>query len=295
MGSGNWSTLSYIARPGRLTSAGACAPLLDAVPPDVAGIARVAQGLLIHEHLAGAYEVVLSDADRQTVHIRPAGELLARIAERDDRPLDIPRAPEHRVAGNCRHFTALLVTVLRARGIPARARCGFGDYLVDGWYEDHWVGEYWNPGQRRWVLVDAQLDERQRDLFGIDFDVNDVPRDRFLVAGEAWARCRAGVARPEAFGLNILDEAGWWWIAGNLMRDAAALGAVELLPWDRWGVMPAPHEPVDDERLALFDQLARLTREPDEHADELRRLCADDRLRVPASVRNELRDRDEPL
>ena len=34
--------------------------------------------------------------------------------------------PERRFVGNCRHFTVLLCAFLRARGVPARARCGFG-------------------------------------------------------------------------------------------------------------------------------------------------------------------------
>jgi hypothetical protein len=123
----------------------------------------------------------------------------------------------------------------------------------------------------------------------------DVPRDRFLVAGDAWTRCRAGRADPDTFGLSVTDEAGWWWIAGNLMRDAAALGTVELLPWDSWGAMPAPEETIDEERMALFDELARFTLDPDGNADELRRLCADERLRVPPTVRNDLRHRDEPV
>lgn len=283
------------ARPGRLTSAGAYGPLLDAIPADVAGIAQAEQGLLIHEHLAHRYDVMLSEADRQTVHLRAVEQLLASVAERDDRPFTVARPPRQRVAANCRHFTVFLVTVLRARGVPARARCGFGDYFIEGRYEDHWVGEYRDAGRQRWVLVDAQLDQHQRDLFGIDFDVTDVPRDRFLVAGEAWVRCRTGRADPETFGLSVIDEAGWWWIAGNLMRDAAALCGLELLPWDTWGAMPGPDEPIDDERIALFDELARLTRNPDEHLDELRQLCADDRLRVPARVHNELRQRDEPV
>ncbi|BCJ59096.1 hypothetical protein [Micromonospora endophytica] len=46
----------------------------------------------------------------------------------------------------------------------------------------------------------------------------------------------------------MLDESGLWWIAGNLMRDAAALHAVEVLPWDVWGVMPAPNEKIDGDR-----------------------------------------------
>ncbi|GAB3798906.1 transglutaminase domain-containing protein [Micromonospora zhanjiangensis] len=310
-------------RPGRMTSPGAYAGLLDTMPADLPGAVRAGHGLLVHEHLTQVYGVTLTDADRETVHLRPVEQLLARIAERDDRPLDVPRPPERRVAANCRHFTVLLVTALRTRGVPARARCGFGNYFGTGWHEDHWVAERWvagssgsdagsggsdagsggsdagsgrrDAGSGRWVLTDGQLDERQRELFGIEFDVLDVPRDRFVVAGDAWARYRAGTLDPDRCGLSGVPEGGWWWIAGNLMRDAAALCGTELLPWDCWGAMPEPADSLDDERAALFDELARLTLDPDTHADELRRLTADARLRLPPTVRNALRHRPEPL
>jgi len=282
--------------PATMTSAGRYASLFDPLPRDVAALAAVAQGLLIHEHIAQAYGVTLTDEDRATVHIRPAEQLLERIIARDDRPLATGRAVADRVAGNCRHFTVLMVAMLRAQGTPARARCGFGAYFVDGLFEDHWVCEYWHAGQERWMLVDAQIDEKQRGMFRIDFDLTDVPRDRFLVAGDAWARCRVGAADPRAFGLSTLNEAGYWWIAGNLMRDVAALDNIELLPWDCWGAMPKPEEQIDDDRNALYDRLAALTHDPEADFAELRRLCReDDRVRVPSAVYNELRDRAEPI
>jgi transglutaminase-like putative cysteine protease len=282
--------------PATMTSAGRYASLFDPLPRDVAALAAVAQGLLIHEHIAQAYGVTLTDEDRSTVHIRPVEQLLERIIARDDRPLATGRAVADRVAGNCRHFTVLMVAMLRAQGTPARARCGFGAYFVDGLFEDHWVCEYWHAGQERWMLVDAQIDEKQRGMFRIDFDLTDVPRDRFLVAGDAWARCRAGAADPRAFGLSTLNEAGYWWIAGNLMRDVAALDNIELLPWDCWGAMPKPEEQIDDDRNALYDRLAALTHDPEADFAELRRLCReDDRVRVPSAVYNELRDRAEPI
>ncbi|MCS7484517.1 transglutaminase-like domain-containing protein [Umezawaea endophytica] len=280
-------------RPGPMTSAGAHAGLLTRLPHDVAGLAAVGHGLLIHEHIAPSYDVELSDDDRATVHLRRVEDLLGRIAERDGRPLTEPREPGDRVPGNCRHFTVLLVTALRAFDVPARARCGFGDYFGTGTFEDHWVAEHWNGD--RWVLVDGQIDAVQRGLFPIDFDVTDVPRDRFLVAGEAWRRCRAGEADPALFGLAFAGESGLWWIAGNLMRDAAALLNVELLPWDCWGAMPGPEEEIGRETAALFDRLAGLTLDPDANADELRELCQDERLGVPAVVRNAVRERDEPV
>ena len=288
-------TLSCYTRPTAMTSAGRFAPLLDALPRDVAGLAAVAQGLLVHEHMAPSYGVTLSDEARASVHIRPVEQMLERITARDSRPLTDPRPVAERLAVNCRHFTVLMVAMLRAQGRPARARCGFGGYFTSGFFEDHWVCEYWHSDQRRWILADAQIDDRQRGWFSIDFDVTDVPRDRFLVAGQAWARCRAGAADPDTFGLSLVDEAGSWWIAANLMRDAAALGNLEVLPWDTWGAMPGPGDRIDDDTAALFDRLAALTQTPDEAFAELRRLGQDDRLRVPSVVRNAVRAREEAI
>jgi Transglutaminase-like superfamily len=286
----------FYVQPAVMTSAGQYGPLIAALPGDVPALAAAVQGVFIHEHIAPVYGVTLSDEERASVHVRPAETLLELITARDGRPLDEPRAPEARLPVNCRHFTVLMTAMLRAHGTPARARCGFGAYFTNGFFEDHWVCEYWHAGQQRWILVDAQIDETQRKLFSIDFDVTDVPRDQFLVAGAAWASCRSGTAEPDRFGLSLVGESGDWWIAANLMRDAAALGNLELLPWDCWGAMPAPGRPVGEADRTLFDRLAALTQEPDTCLAELRRLCQEDaRLRVPETVRNAVRGREEHL
>ena len=212
----------------------------------------------------------------------------ATIVSRDSRPLYVARPPARRLPGNCRHFTVLMTAMLRAHGTAARARCGFGGYFGTDMFEDHWVCEYWHTGQNRWILVDAQVDDVQRGWFGIDFDTTDVPRDRFLVAGQAWTRYRSGAADPAKFGLSVIGEAGDWWIAANLMRDAAALHNIEVLPWDCWGSMPAPSQPITGDLATLFDRLAAVTQEPDSAFAELRQLCSGERLRVPPTVRREV-------
>lgn len=287
--------LAYYTEPGTMTSAGRYAPLLADLPHDIPALAAVSQGLLIHEHMAAEYGVPLSESDRASVHTRPVRQLLAQITARDDRPLTTAREPAGRLPGNCRHFTVLTVAALRAQGRPARARCGFGAYFGTGMFEDHWVCEFWDPAQRRWRLVDAQLDDVQRGWFPIDFDVTDVPRDQLLVAGQAWQQVRAGAADPDRFGLSLINETGDWWIAANLMRDASALLNLELLPWDVWGAMPEPGTPISPELAALFDRLAVLTQAPDESLADLAELCRDDRLRVPAAVYNAARNRKEDL
>ena len=56
-----------------------------------------------------------------------------------------------------------------------RARCGSGSYFNPGHFYDHWICEYGNAVQARWVRVDAQIDDVQRAILKIDFDVLEVP------------------------------------------------------------------------------------------------------------------------
>ena len=276
--------------PVGLSDAGIWALQFAALPDDVAGLARVLQGLLIHEHMPEVYTVTFSDRQRGEPHVRSAGEILERIAVHDARPLSQPRPPGERFAGCCRHYALLHVAILRSKGIAARARCGFGAYFTQGRFVDHWVTEYFDEAQRRWILADAQIDDRQRALFGIDFDTLDVPRDRFLVAGDAWRLCRDGQTDPRSFG--VLDMAGLWFIASNVIRDVAALNNREMLPWDVWGAMTRDDAGID---LPLIDRLAGLTYEPDRHLEELRTLSVDPRIAVPPTVFNAVRGRPEAV
>ena len=283
-------------RPAVMTAPGRYQPLLADLPRDIADLAAVAHGLLIHEHITGPYGVRLTEQRRSSVHVRPVAALLGRMMAEDSRPLSVAREPAGRLPGNCRHFTVLAVAMLRAQGTPARARCGFGGYFGSGAFEDHWVCEYWDQAAQAWKLADAQINDVQLKLFDVDFDLMDVPRDKFLVAGDAWRLCRAGGADPATFGLSLLSQGGYWWIAANLLRDVAALNNLEMLPWDVWGAMPAPDQTISAELYALFDRLAGLTGDPDAADAELTTAYADDpRLHVPATVYNAVLNRAEPV
>jgi hypothetical protein len=288
------SRLDFYTGLAAMTSGGKYAPMFDELPQDLAALVCVVQGLLLHEHAAPAYGVTLADERKSESHIRSVERMLDRLLAHDGQPLSAARPIDERLVGICRHFTVLLVAMLRAQGVPARGRCGFGSYFAPGCFYDHWVCEYWNGAEARWVRVDAQLDEVQRAMLKVDFDVLDVPHDRFVIAGDAWAQCRAGDADPSTFGIFAMR--GLWFIAGNLMRDLAALNNMEMLPWDVWGAMTRPDEPLQNDQLALFDRLAVVTRAPDASFAELRRLYeGDDRLRVPATVFNAMLNRPETI
>ena len=286
--------LNFYRDNGPMTADATHAALYGALPDDIPSLARVMHGLLLHQHIAPAYGQTLSGERLAEPHIRSVRRMLDQLLAHDSSALTTARSPDKRLVGVCRHFTTLFVTALRARGYAARARCGFGAYFEADKFVDHWVCEYWNAAQSRWILVDAQVDEVQRGLFKIDFDLLDVPRDRFVIAGEAWRQCREGGQDPGRFG--IMQMNGLWFVAGNVLRDFAALNNVEMLPWDVWGPMFRPGDTADAEQLALFDRLAALTQSPDASFAELRELYEQGPdLKVPPTVFNAVLNRPEAV
>jgi len=273
---------SYYATPGPLSDLGAHAARVKGLPADLAELCAVVQGLVVHPFLAHLYGLAPGAVRHAELELRPVAAMLDRALALDPRSFAEPRAPEKRVVGNCRHFTLLLCSLLRAHGVPARARCGFASWFDPTSFVDHWVCEVWDEARGAWRLVDAQLDARQREAFRLTFDPLDVPRTAFLVAGEAWQRCRGGNADPQAFG--IMDLRGLWFVRGNVVRDLAAFAKRELLPWDGWGLMKDQHES-DAAELALLDRVAELTLAGDGRHDERLKLQASEPgLRVPTRV-----------
>lgn len=273
---------AYWVTPGALTDMSAYRAQVGELPAAVSDLCRVVQGLIVHPFLAHLYNLPPSALRLDELEIRSAAGMVARILELDGRPLAEARPPERRFVGNCRHFTVMLCALLRAQGVPARARCGFGGYFEAPRFADHWVCEVWDETRAAWHLVDAQIDAIQREAMRLAFDPLDVPRDQFLVAGAAWQRCRREEVDPQLFG--IMDLRGLWFVRGNVVRDLAALTKRELLPWDGWGLM-ATQADSDARELALLDHVAELTQDADARHDELLRVqSSDPGLRVPPTV-----------
>ena len=278
--------LAYFVQPGPITQPGPYASLLDELPADMGELCRIVQGLTIHYFWAERYGIKHTAERQSEVQLRTITRRLARTLELDSRSLAEARPLEKKIVGNCRDFSVLLVSILRHLGIPARARCGFGAYFFPNHYEDHWVVEYWNAGQARWILVDSQLDAFQCEALKIPFNPLDVPRDQFIVGGQAWSMCRSGQANPDNFG--IFDIHGLGFVRGDFVRDVAALNKVELLPWDCWGIIEKPEEN-DPDDLAFLDRLAELTGGDVPDLESVQRIFqADPRLRVNETIHSDV-------
>ncbi|MFN2150914.1 MAG: transglutaminase-like domain-containing protein [Anaerolineales bacterium] len=278
--------LKYYATPGPFTDPAGQAHLFDGLPSEIGELCRVVQNNLLHIFWADRYGRTLSDKEKETVNVRSARQKLNLMQTKDPRPLPVPRILELRQIGNCRDFSVMLAAILRHQGVPARARCGFGAYFLPDHFEDHWVCEYWHADRQRWVLVDAQLDEFQCRELGVTFDPLDVPRDQFIVAGQAWQMCRHGQADPRQFG--IFEWHGWWFIWGNVIRELLAFNKIELLPWDYLPncMTHQLEDPLPETtELAWYDGIAALTLAGDAAFPELRAIFeADPRFQLPAEI-----------
>jgi hypothetical protein len=276
------SVAAIYAQAGPLTDLSMHRAHLACLPAAIADLCRVVQGVLIHVFWQGMDATPLDDERRRASSTRSAAAKLAAILALDDRPITVARSPERRLPATSRDYSLLLVALLRHQGIPARSRCGFATYVAPQRYEDHWLVEYWDADEHRWVLVDPQMDEAQRTVLNVSFDPRDVPRARFLSSGAAWQRCRSGMHDPTLFG--NLEDRGMHAIRCTLIRDLAALNRVEMQPWDRWGLMLPPDEMLSDADIALLDTVAHATvgALATPSADAVEALyAADPRLRPP--------------
>ena len=86
---------------------------------------------------------------------------------------------------------------------------------------------------------------------------NDVPRDEFNNAGEAWILCREGKLDPTKHGNHYLW--GWDELRGSLVNDIGALNKVEYGSWGWCSFLDISNrEKPDETKDSKLDDLALL-------------------------------------
>ncbi len=149
------------------------------------------------------------------------------------------RDPKEKQVGMCRDFAVFLVSLLRHKGIPARMRVGFAEYLDKNskFKGDHWITEYWNADQARWVLADPDVGGVPLGMIPVKDGCNlhNIRRDKdFYVAGSAWKLAREGKVRSDLFRYSGRWK-GFPCIRGNLLHDFQALNKLEMGLFDYLG------------------------------------------------------------
>lgn len=267
--------LDYYVQHSQITDPDKYAYLFDDLPQDVQSLVKTVQGLVVSLPWEGVYGLDTSQERHREIYLRTVPEMLKRILELDPSPLTVKRPPPKRKVSLCRDFAVLLISMLRHHGIPSRARVGFAGYYCSETprYWDHRITEYWNEGLNYWVLVDAMTEEPILERLRFKIDPLNVDRNmQFLLAGDAWQRCRAGKANPQEFG-DSPDDLGMPAIRYALLQDFDYLNKNELGGFDAWHeLISKPENEVTEEDRRLLDEVAEVTYHVDSQFDNLRNL-----------------------
>lgn len=193
---------------------------------------------------------------------------LSMISEllRKDNNYSKDRKAENKIHVTCRGQAILLASILKAKGYSARVRSGFATYIHDdGVNYDHWITEYYDNDKDRWVLVDA--DEHG---FGHEFDINDIPRDKFIFGAEAYLGMRGGKYKteeiyydsdPATLGLKASIR-GLFYDFHSLMND-------EIIFLHLPKYIQHKDFVLSEEEYKELDNLAELLLDPDKNFDKL--------------------------
>ena len=187
---------------------------------------------------------------------------------RKDKTYSVNRKAEDKIHVTCRGEAILLAATLKAKGYSARVRSGFAPYIkYDGVSYDHWITEYYDEIKQRWVLVDA--DEHCPD-HEMGFDLNDIPRNKFIFGAEAYLGMRTGkykteeiyyASDPATLGLKASIR-GLFYDFHSLMNDEIIFLHLPKYIQDK-------NFELDEEEYIELDNLAELLLEPDKNFDKI--------------------------
>lgn len=169
----------------------------------------------------------------------------------------------------CREQSVLLASILKAKGIPCRARSGFAPYISDGDVGfDHWITEWYDEKNGRWVLTDADCCEEK-----IDFDPFDFGHEKFIFGAQAYLGLRDGTyeTRQISFASNpptLGIKAALW----GMFFDFHALMNDEIFFWHKPRYLEECDYNFSEEQLSELDNLARLMLDPDKNFSELKKI-----------------------
>lgn len=194
-----------------------------------------------------------------------AVSMIAGILYLDEAGFTKNRDVTKRITVSCRQAAILFSAILKAKGIPCRSRAGFMDFGDAGdSYIEHWVNEYWNSEEKRWILVDADGYYEYEDRFG--YSQFDLPRRKFITASEAWLGLRRHTLdkKLDVFSPDLLQG-----VCEYLIMDFHALMNNEIFYSYQPLYLRDGVQTLSESKLCELDYLAELLKEPDENIEEI--------------------------
>lgn len=202
-----------------------------------------------------------------------ASAMLSKLFRRDPNGLTLDRLAENKLILTCRFTSILMASLLKIKGIPARVRSGFAPYfnvdgLPGGKSDDHWINQYWNEKDSRWVTIDVD-----GSIEGyLKFDPYDIPDGIFDFSADAWLNVRNKKIEAEHF-YNAGGTSGLIAISWELFYDFHCLMNDEVIYHHTPEITHfGKFEQLSEGQLAEIDHLAELMQKPDENFEQLKNI-----------------------
>ena len=199
-----------------------------------------------------------------------AVSMIAGILRLDETGFTKNRDVTKRITVSCRQASVLFSAILKAKGIPCRSRAGFMDFGDNGdSYMEHWVNEYWDFNENRWILADVDGYYEYEQRFG--YSQFDLPRRKFVTASEAWLGLRNNTLNKklDVFSPNPLEG-----VCEYLFMDFHALLNNEIFYSYQPLYLRNGLQTLNEDELCELDHLAELLTEPDKNMEQIEHLQA---------------------
>lgn len=201
-----------------------------------------------------------------------AVSMLAGILRFDEMGFTKNRDVSKRITVSCRQASVLFSAILKAKGIPCRSRAGFMDFGDAGEsFLEHWVNEYWDFNENRWVLADVDGYYEYEQRFG--YSQFDLPRRKFVTAPEAWLGLRRNTLdkKLDVFSPDLLEG-----VCEYLFMDFHALMNNEIFYSYQPLYLRGGIKGLSESELGELDYLAELLTDPDKNIEKIEELYMTD-------------------
>lgn len=211
-----------------------------------------------------------------------APAITAELFRQDSRGFVMGREVKDRVVLTCRYVAVLLVSILKAKRIPARCRSGYANYFCqkrENIYYDHWIVQYYDYKKNRWVNVDSD------GLYDVEFNQWDIPNDEFKWIAKVWLDVRNNKDSEKNYihgsHLNKLENLAYalFFDFHSLMNDE-----ISYLFFPVSLDSKKEFQNLTEEELDKLDYLATLMLDSDKNFDELRYLFRNDKWLRPINT-----------
>lgn len=275
------AVLEHYKKTGTYTYAGFYKEYFRSLPDDISTLGRLVCSQVIHRvtlkegNTNANASLLYGDMNRYPWYrmrceddvLLTAPALTAELFRMDERGFVKDRRTENKIVVTCRYVSVLMSAILKAKGIPARSRAGFAPYFQQGISMDHWINQFYNEKENRWVTFDADGFYEESGMFSFQYDM---PQDCFDWVAKAYLEVRSGKTDGRQYlyadGLGTCSLPA---LIRYLIYDFHALMNNELTFSFLPAYLDGRLDKLTEAELKELDQLALWLLDPDRYFHEL--------------------------